>query len=459
MKSVFILFLSFWFIYTDCSSSIQLDNNLRIYDENMAIYNSDSINVNQLKRNKRRKRSGKTISNEDIREAIMQLITVIKAGNDKYEKYAFNNNNFVEKVLNKLDGTTISLKKKIDHMSTFLLRMKHKLDFLERVVKQNNQLPQANGKTEKNDLQTIAAESFDILSLLPTYIENIQKSCSNKVKELGNKINGLEYFLIPDKIDETYNVTLSINATNDNGIVKKRNLHKVLQSTEHNIIKVSEEIKNIQIESNYIAESLFERINDNYAELYKEIKGISNVEKILLDSADGVIDTKRKLEFGIRQIIFKVSELADILSRKIDVNISEKIDRATQRIFENQNAAMGNLTKKVENEIGHVWRQMGIMYGQVSNSISILQKVKDQTEIYVNHTGKNLGEMEGTVEGLTDSMVTVDTNLNYMLGQLSLVVTEFNQVKSGLTNAMSTLEDNLDDIESYENIKVNRPIL
>ncbi|CAB4057695.1 unnamed protein product [Lepeophtheirus salmonis] len=399
MKSVFILFLSFWFIYTDCSSSIQLDNNLRIYDENMAIYNSDSINVNQLKRNKRRKRSGKTISNEDIREAIMQLIT--------------------------LDGTTISLKKKIDHMSTFLLRMKHKLDFLERVVKQNNQLPQANGKTEKNDLQTIAAESFDILSLLPTYIENIQKSCSNKVKELGNKINGLEYFLIPDKIDETYNVTLSINATNDNGIVKKRNLHKVLQSTEHNIIK-----------------------------LYKEIKGISNVEKILLDSADGVIDTKRKLEFGIRQIIFKVSELADILSRKIDVNISEKIDRATQRIFENQNAAMGNLTKKVENEIGHVWRQMGIMYGQVSNSISILQKVKDQTEIYVNHTGKNLGEMEGTVEGLTDSMVTVDTNLNYMLGQLSLVVTEFNQVKSGLTNAMSTLEDNLDDIESYENIKL-----
>ena len=68
------------------------------------------------------------------------------------------------------------------------------------------------------------------------------------------------------------------------------------------------------------------------------------------------------------------------------------------------------------------------MYGQVSNSISILEKVKSQTEGYVNNTGKNLGKMEGTVEGLTDRMVDVDDNLNYMLGQLSLVVQEFNTV-------------------------------
>ena len=30
---------------------------------------------------------------------------------------------------------------------------------------------------------------------------------------------------------------------------------------------------------------------------------------------------------------------------------------------------------QVEKEIGQVWRQMGIMYGQLSNSISILEKV------------------------------------------------------------------------------------
>ena len=94
---------------------------------------------------------------------------------------------------------------------------------------------------------------------------------------------------------------------------------------------------------------------------------------------------------------------------------------------------MGNLTTKVEKELGQVWRQMGIMYNQVSSSIQVLEKVKSQTEGYVNRTGNNLGTMEGQVEGLSDRMVDVDENLNYMLGQLSLVVQEFNQVIKNAT--------------------------
>merc|ERR1712226_357996 len=89
---------------------------------------------------------------------------------------------------------------------------------------------------------------------------------------------------------------------------------------------------------------------------------------------------------------------------------------------------------------------MGIVYGQVSNSISILEKVKTQTEGYVNNTGRNLGEMEGTVEGLSERMVDVDSNLNYMLGQLSLVVQEFNQVKTGLANAINGTEAEISDL-------------
>merc|ERR1712198_671384 len=105
-------------------------------------------------------------------------------------------------------------------------------------------------------------------------------------------------------------------------------------------------------------------------------------------------------------------------------------------------------TTKVEKELGQVWRQMGIMYNQVSSSIKVLEKVKVQTEGYVNRTGDNLGTMEGQVEGLTDRMVDVDENLNYMLGQLSLVVTEFNQVKTGLGEAMENIGDDL--LEEYK---------
>ena len=113
----------------------------------------------------------------------------------------------------------------------------------------------------------------------------------------------------------------------------------------------------------------------------------------------------------------------------MDDELKAKFEDITRTILSNQTEALANLTLKVEKEIGQVWRQMGIVYGQVSNSISILEKVKTQTEGYVNNTGRNLGEMEGTVEGLSERMVDVDSNLNYMLGQLSLVVQEFNQIR------------------------------
>ena len=114
----------------------------------------------------------------------------------------------------------------------------------------------------------------------------------------------------------------------------------------------------------------------------------------------------------------------------MDDQLKSQFEDITRTILSNQTQALSKLTNNVEKEIGQVWRQMGIMYGQVSNSISILEKVKAATEGYVNNTSKNLGTMEGTVTGLTDRMVDVDSNLNYMLGQLSLVVQEFNQVRS-----------------------------
>lgn len=168
-----------------------------------------------------------------------------------------------------------------------------------------------------------------------------------------------------------------------------------------------------------------------------------------MDTADSVMDTKKKLEFGVQQIIFKVGELSQNSGGDAG-QLRSQFEDITRTILSNQTEALANLTTKVEKEIGQVWRQMGIMYGQVSNSIAILEKVKTQTEGYVNNTGKNLGKMEGTVEGLTDRMVDVDSNLNYMLGQLSLVVQEFNQVKTGLSDAMTGIGDEIKEYQGQE---------
>merc|ERR1712180_28346 len=116
-----------------------------------------------------------------------------------------------------------------------------------------------------------------------------------------------------------------------------------------------------------------ERVDTGYKELEDEIKGLANVEQVLLDTADSVMDTKRKIEFGVQQIIFKVSELIELSGGEMDDNLASKFESITRTILSNQTEALTNLTSKVEKEIGQVWRQMGIMYGQLSNSIGILE--------------------------------------------------------------------------------------
>ena len=54
---------------------------------------------------------------------------------------------------------------------------------------------------------------------------------------------------------------------------------------------------------NLVWETLYIYMNN----IQEEIKGLANVEQVLLDTADSVMDTKRKIEFGVQQIIFKVN--------------------------------------------------------------------------------------------------------------------------------------------------------
>merc|ERR1711962_1379984 len=366
------------------------------------------------------------VSNLDIRAAILQLVNVIRDGSKKSDKAAFQQNKKLDQIIEIVKSMRNSnTNTKIDNISTFLLRMNNKMDTLsrERGSRQSNAI-----------LETLAQESYDMITLLPTYIENTRAAILNLGNDTKSQFKEVESLLMDD----------------DNSGEGRQSLKKVMKSTEENILKASTELKDIVVESGNMAESLFERVDSGYKELEEEIKGLSNVEQVLLDTADSVMDTKRKIEFGVQQIIFKVSELIELSGGEMDDNLATKFESITRTILSNQTEALTNLTSKVEKEIGQVWRQMGIMYGQLSNSIGILEKVKDQTEVYVHKTDKNLGSMDNQVEGLTDRMTEVDENLNYMLGQLSLVVQEFNQVKTGLGEAMEGIGDDLLELKTRE---------
>ena len=64
-------------------------------------------------------------------------------------------------------------------------------------------------------------------------------------------------------------------------------------------------------------------------------------------------------------ILSQVGKLVKMSGGEMDSQLSSQFASITRTILSNQTEALGNLTRKLEKEIGQVWRQMGIMYGQV----------------------------------------------------------------------------------------------
>ena len=206
------------------------------------------------------------------------MLKVMRDNNKKIQQNQFE----IKKSLNEVGGSG-GVEKKIDNISTFLLRMNNKIEALSR----------GSGGGRTAILETLAQESYDIISLLPTYIDNTRKAVYNVGNDTGTKLREVEAML-----------------SDEDDVGGKMSLRKTIQATEEHILSSSNELKDIIVESGSMAESLFDRVASGYKDLEDEISGLANVEKVLLDTADAVMDTKRKIEFGVQQIIFKVSDFA-----------------------------------------------------------------------------------------------------------------------------------------------------
>ncbi|XP_011338102.1 paramyosin isoform X2 [Ooceraea biroi] len=222
----------------------------------------------------------------------------------------------------------------------------------------------------------------------------------------------------------------------------------MLQETKHALKDIL--TRNMDDTENKIAEANMETKDSvtalrmdlaNNAERVKQ--GLQNLEKgqsVMVSMADHVLDTKKRVEYGVHQILLEVGDLVRAQSNNINSTLNQRFDGISNDIMDNQNGALANLTTKMEQEMNKVWRQINVMYQQMTESARALDKLHQQNEAYVNGTTSTMGGMESKVGEITKRMVEVDDNLNYLLGRLSLVTQEFNQIKIGLGTALDNIK-------------------
>lgn len=250
--------------------------------------------------------------------------------------------------------------------------------------------------------------------------------------------------LINETLEAIEDMRLEVLTASDKSFSKtatriKEN-NEVLQSSVNEILKtLSEEIVD--------TEAFFSGTKKDIGSLKDEIAALSRLEKFLLQTGENVLDAKRGIDYGIHQILREVTEVVKANSKDLNSTVTKRFDEIGTTILDNHNGALSNLSSKIETEISQVWRQIGIMYQEISSSKQALDRLQQQTEAYVNGTLMTMDSMEGKVSLITGRMSEVDSNLNYLLGRLSLVTQEFNMIKTGLGKALDEIKSSFMEVQ------------
>lgn len=334
------------------------------------------------------------------------------------------------------------------------------LDQVDGKLKNNEQLlekyethlSELNNRVLPTNLQTNKPDKPDwhpnFLTALETQASHLEQILSD-LKSVENKIQ---------KIPEKKDVSQAQNNTMDtlqeiryelatkidkNGLKLDKNYQELEGKLKQSQEELTKSVSNI----GEMSETVYGDVAKSYEQLRGEVQALAEVEKVMIQTADNVLDTKRRVEYGVHQILLEVGNLVKQNSKELNSTLNERFDNIELTILDNQTGALANLSSKLEQEMSQVWRQIGIMYQELTASTTALDRLQEQTETYVNGSLSTMDSMEGKVGQITGRMSEVDENLNYLLGRLSLVTQEFNQIKTGLGTALDNIRSSFQTVQ------------
>lgn len=214
----------------------------------------------------------------------------------------------------------------------------------------------------------------------------------------ANNLNGLDknYFITlhNETLEAIEDMRIEVLTASDKSFTKTAT--RIKESADNLDTSINEVLKTVA-ESATTTETLNEGISSSLTDLKSQINGLNKLETVLLQMGDNILSIKRGMEFNVHAISLEVGDLIKANSKELNQTINERFNVINETIVSNHNGALSNLTSKIETEISQVWRQIGIMYQEVSSSRDALKKLQEQNEAYVNGTFSTMDSMEGKV--------------------------------------------------------------
>ncbi|CAH1276108.1 unnamed protein product [Diabrotica balteata] len=284
-------------------------------------------------------------------------------------------------------------------------------------------------------------------NVLTNYASNGQQSdlkeMLSDLKYLQTKINRLPQ----EFLDIHQNSTLQLTKLSaDVSICKQQSKDEarhIVESIINNINKTHDDIIENLNDLSDITINLGQSFVTNYDKIRNEIKGLNSLDQVMINTADRVIDTKRKIEFGMHQILAEVSKY----SKESTKHVSNRLDTFKTLILDPDIGIMANVTSKIENDIQLVWKQMGIMHKQMSSNSDALKQLQNQTDAYITGSLGTMNNMKGKVGQITGRITEVDENITSLLGRFSLVTQEFNRIKTNLSTALEQIKESFHAVQ------------
>ncbi|XP_047031745.1 putative leucine-rich repeat-containing protein DDB_G0290503 [Helicoverpa zea] len=237
-----------------------------------------------------------------------------------------------------------------------------------------------------------------------------------------------------ETIDSVNKATETLLINNEMAVTK---METKLREMGDRLVATNEDVQRSLTQSNTMTEHAYNDISRSYETLRNEVQLLSKSEQVILETADNVVATKKRFEYGVNQILMEVGELLKNQQKNMNHTVSKKLDSMETAITSNQTTAMKALSSKVESEMSQVWRQIGIMHKQIMMSSQALNKLSEFSQEFVNASTSTMDKVKKEVGDITTRIVELQSNLNFVLGELSIASQEFRQMASGLTKALN----------------------